>query len=359
MIEIKSEDARSKMPKIAVVGIGGGGENAVSRMRKSDKNSYVTYFAVNTDLQALESVEADERIQIGRKLTDGMGAGADPSIGEAAAKESEEDIEKALKEFNMVILTCGMGGGTGTGAISHIAKICKSNKSLTVAVVTLPFEFEGTPRMDAARAGLSKLRESVDTLIVIYNDKLLEISDKGMELESAFVFADTILKFTVEGITNIVFNTGTINLDFNDLRTTLKDKGTGHLGIGICESGTPILEAVKQAVNSPLLDTSVAGATNIIVNVSGKVNIMELNQAMRYLKEITGDGVNIIWGTVQDESRSADETVVTLIATGMGEPAKKKTETRPIMVEIPAKIKQPGERPIQSGVHMLQEPFPS
>lgn len=315
MIEIKKQEL-DNMPKIAIVGIGGGGCNAISRMAESNF-SHVTYIAVNTDLQSLEDACATVHLQIGQKLTGGFGAGADPSIGESSAKESEEEIEAILKDFNMVILTCGLGGGTGTGAIPVIAGICRSLQILTVAVVTLPFSFENTPRMVCAKHGLENLRQTVDTLLVIPNDKLLEITEKTFYLEDAFEMADTILKYTIEGITNIIFNRGVVNLDFNDLKTTLKDKGNGHLGIGTVPSGTSILEAVKQAIHSPLLDTSISGASNIILNSSGRINLLELNEAIAYVRELAGESVNIIWGTVNNSKQEENEVVITLIATGM------------------------------------------
>lgn len=317
MIEIR-DNTKNNMPKIAVVGIGGGGCNAISRMTGASVEN-VTYIAINTDLQSLEDTHADIHLQIGQKLTLGFGAGADPSIGESSANESEEEIENLLKDFHMVILTCGLGGGTGTGSIPIIAKICRSLQILTIAVVTLPFTFENTPRMICANSGLEKLKNNVDTLLVIPNDKLLAISEKTFYLDDAFVLADTILKYTIEGITNIIFNRGVVNLDFNDLKTTLKDKGNGHLGIGTVPSGSSILEAVKLAIHSPLLDTSIKGASNILLNSSGRINLLELNEAIAYVRELAGEHVNIIWGTVTDKAQSGDEVVITLIATGMDE----------------------------------------
>lgn len=322
MLELKVTNT-SNMPNIAIVGIGGGGCNAISRMSGSNFSN-ITYIALNTDLQSLEDSHADKYLQIGQKLTLGFGAGADPSIGESSAKESEEDIENILKDFNMVILTCGLGGGTGTGAIPVVAQICRSLQILTVAVVTLPFTFENTPRAICAKNGLEKLRESVDTLLVIPNDKLLEISEKTFYLNEAFEMADTILKYTIEGITNIIFNRGIVNLDFNDLKTTLKDKGNGHLGIGTVPNGTSILEAVKQAIHSPLLDTSIKGASNILLNSSGQINLVELNEAIAYVRELAGESVNIIWGTVTDAQKTNENIVITLIATGMNEEEKQK-----------------------------------
>ncbi len=332
MIEL-SDNTKTNMPKIAIVGVGGGGCNAISRMAGSEL-AHVTYIAINTDSQSLEDSIVSTQLQIGKKLTSGFGAGADPAIGESSATESEEEIEALLKDYNMVILTCGLGGGTGTGAIPVIAKICRNLQILTVAVVTLPFAFENTPRMVCAKSGLEKLKESIDTLLVIPNDKLLEISDKPFYLEDAFSFADTILKHTIEGITNIIFNRGVVNLDFNDLKTTLKDKGNGHLGIGTVPSGSSILEAVKQAIHSPLLDTSIKGASNVILNSSGRINLLELNEAIAYVRELAGNSVNIIWGTVTDKEKSDDEVIITLIATGMDEEISEEKKIPPKIEEL-------------------------
>ena len=317
MLEIKCKN-NGDVPKIMVIGVGGGGNNALDRMISSC-TSPVEYIAVNTDIQVLNASKAGTKIQIGEKLTKGYGAGADPNIGEAATIESEEEINAVIKGADMCIITCGMGGGTGTGAAPVIAKCCKDAGILTVGIVTMPFSFENTPRISAAQSGLEKLKANVDTLLVIPNDKLVGLSEKPLLLEDAFEMADSVLKESIEGITNIVCNLGVVNLDFNDLSTTLKNKGIGHLGIGVVDSDSSILEAVKQAVNSPLLDTSIEGAQNILINTSGKVNIVALNEAIGYVRELAGSTVNIIWGTVTQENYDADKIVVTLIATGMNE----------------------------------------
>lgn len=315
MLEIMNE-AWVNAPKILVIGVGGGGNNALDRMIES-KLSGVNYLAVNTDAQVLMECKAEEKLQIGKKLTRGYGAGADPQIGEAAAIESEEEIRNIVKNTDMCIVTCGMGGGTGTGAAPVIAKCCKEAGALTVGVVTTPFTFENTPRIAAAKNGVEKLKGNVDTLLVIQNDKLIGISNKPLLLEDAFERADSVLKYTIEGITNIIRNKGMVNLDFNDLRTTLVNKGIGHLGIGTVGTEGPILEAVKQAINSPLLDTTIAGAENLLINTSGRVDINSLNEAISYVREVAGSKVNIIWGTVTDKNHEEDKVVVTLIATGM------------------------------------------
>lgn len=314
MLEIK-EALNSNMPKVMVLGIGGGGNNAVTRMMSSPSEN-VTYAALNTDSMTLDNCPATIRLQLGSKLTQGFGAGGDPGVGEAAAKESEEEIKELVKDANMAILTCGMGGGTGTGAIPVVAQICKSLDILTVAVVTMPFSFESQPRVYSAQTGLKKLEENVDTLLVIPNDKLLTITDKPFYMDEAFELADSVLKHTIEGITNIIFNHGTINLDFNDLKSTLKDKGYGLFGIGIAKGEESIIDAVEKAMCSPLLETSVAGASNILLNTSGRIDIVALNKAVSYIRDQAGEGVNIFWGTVSSDS-SCDDVIVTLIATGM------------------------------------------
>ncbi len=318
MTEIFIQDTQNSAPSIFVAGIGGGGNNAVERMLAStDAERMVTYLSINTDSQVLGDCRS-ETIQIGKKLTGGYGAGANPEVGEAAARESEEEILSAFEGANMAILTCGLGGGTGTGAIPVIAKLCKDAGILTVAVVTLPFTFESRPRVGAAKLGLEKLKEEVDTLLVIPNDRLLKINEKQFYIEDAFSMADCVLKYTIEGITNIIFNKGTINLDFNDIKTTLKDKGLAHLGIGIAHDGASLTEAVRQAIESPLLDTDISNASNILLNTSGRINLIELNEAVTYIQELTGPDTNIIWGTVTDRERTPeDDCIVTLIATGV------------------------------------------
>ena len=318
MTEIFIQDPQSNAPSIYVAGIGGGGNNAVERMLSSSSDeSKVTFLSINTDSQVLKDCRS-ETLQIGKKLTGGYGAGANPEVGEAAARESEEEIISAFEGANMAILTCGLGGGTGTGAIPVIAKLCKDAGILTVAVVTLPFTFESRPRVEAARLGLEKLKEEVDTLLVIPNDRLLKINEKQFYIEDAFSMADSVLKYTIDGLTNIIFNKGTINLDFNDIKTTLKDKGLAHLGIGVAHDGASLIEAVRQAIESPLLDTDISNASNILLNTSGRINLIELNEAVCYIQELTGPDTNIIWGTVTDRDHTPEgDCIVTLIATGV------------------------------------------
>ncbi len=314
MLEIKAK-GNENMPKVMVIGIGGGGNNAITRMI-TDASEHVEYAALNTDSMTLDRCPANKRLQLGSKLTQGYGAGGDPVIGESSAKESEEEIANLVKDANMVILTCGMGGGTGTGAIPVVAQICKSLNILTVAIVTMPFSFESQPRVMAAQTGLKKLEQNVDTLLVIPNDKLLTITDKPFYMDEAFTLADSVLKYTIEGITNIIFNHGTINLDFNDLKSTLKDKGYGLFGIGIANEEETIIDAVEKAMCSPLLETNITGASNILLNTSGKIDIVALNKAVAYIRDQAGENANIFWGTVGSDSGSS-AVVVTLIATGM------------------------------------------
>lgn len=325
--------AEDKGPKILVIGVGGGGNNAVDRMIEANLDG-VTFAVVNTDAAVLDNSRADIKLQIGERLLKGYGAGADPLLGEAAATESESDIKQIVEGKDMVIVTCGMGGGTGTGASPVIAKICRESGILTMGVVTTPFSFENRPRMEAAKVGVEKLKENVDTLLVIPNDKLLTLSDKVYMLDEAFVMADSVLRYTIEGITNIVFNRGIINIDFNDVKTTLANKGIGHLGIGTVGENEQVIDAMKKAVNSPLLETNIAGAENLLVNTSGKINLVELNNAIGYLREIAGEAVNIIWGTVTDTRNSATDVVVTVIATGMPE-KEKRVGYAPPKVSVP------------------------
>lgn len=344
MLEIKSTEF-VEQPKIMVIGVGGGGNNALDRMICSC-SSKVNYVAVNTDIQVLTACNAETKIQIGKKLTKGYGAGADPEIGEAAAVENEEEIRATVEGVDMCIITCGMGGGTGTGAAPVIAKYCKEAGALTVGIVTMPFSFENTPRISAANAGVEKLKANVDTLLVIQNDKLINLSEKPLLLEDAFETADSVLKDTIEGITNIVCNLGVVNLDFNDLCATMRNKGIGHLGIGVVNADSSVLEAVKQVLDSPLLETSIEGAENILINTSGRVNIISLNEAISYVREIAGSKVNIIWGTVTQNNYNAEKIVVTLIATGM-EKDKKLTSVISRPIEYNTKLQlQEAKRPV-------------
>lgn len=267
----------------------------------------------------LDKSNADICLTIGKKLTNGFGAGGNPEIAYAAAEESTDEIKELVNDANMVILTAGMGGGTGTGALPYISKICKDMGILTVAVVTTPFSFENPNRTNIANAGIENLEKCIDTLLVISNDKLLSCNEKIVTMSAAFSLADSVLKNAIDTITNIVFNCGTVNLDFNDLKTVLGDKGYGHLGIGYADENTSITDAVKQAVNSPLLNTNLTNAKYVMINSSGDVNLIELNNAIQYIQEIAGKDAKIMWGTVSSEEQLNDNknSVITIIATGL------------------------------------------
>lgn len=321
MLEIMDTDYQSSnMPNIKVIGVGGCGNNAINRL--AHQTPYpIQFVAINTDQMVLDKSEADTCITIGKKLTGGFGAGGNPEIAYAAAEESADEIKEIINDANMVILTAGMGGGTGTGALPYIAKMCKDLGILTVAVVTTPFSFENPNRSDVARAGIQNLEKCVDTLLVISNDKLLTSNEKIVTMSSAFTLADSVLKNSIDTITNIVFNCGTVNLDFNDLKTVLGDKGYGHLGIGYADENTSITDAVKQAVNSPLLSTNLSGAKYVMINSSGDVNLIELNNAIQYIQEIVGTEAKIMWGTVSSKEQLEDNknSLITIIATGLND----------------------------------------
>ena len=281
----------------------------------------VEFIGINTDKQALQFCKAPTAMQIGEKLTKGLGAGAKPEIGQKAAEESSEEISQALKGADMVFVTCGMGGGTGTGAAPVIAKIAKDMGILTVGVVTKPFRFEARARMNNALAGIENLKASVDTLIVIPNDKLLEIVDRRTTMPDALKKADEVLQQAVQGITDLINVPGLINLDFADVQTVMTDKGIAHIGIGHAKGDDKAIEAVKQAVASPLLETTIEGASHVIINISGDISLIEANEAASYVQELAGDDANIIFGAMYDEN-AQDEATITVIATGLDASAK-------------------------------------
>lgn len=314
MLEIKTNDAEAAA-KIIVVGVGGAGNNAVNRMIDECIEG-VEFIGVNTDKQALQLCKAPKLLQIGEKLTKGLGAGAKPEIGEKAAEESIEEITEALKGANMVFVTCGMGGGTGTGAAPVVAKISKEMGILTVGVVTKPFRFEAKARMTNAIGGIERIKDNVDTLIVIPNDKLLEIVDRKTTMPDALKKADEVLQQAVQGITDLINVPAVINLDFADVQTVMKDKGIAHIGIGSGKGDDKAGEAIKMAVESPLLETTISGATDVIINVSGDITLMDASEAADYVRELTGDDVNIIFGAMYDETKS-DTCTITVIATGL------------------------------------------
>jgi cell division protein FtsZ len=314
LLEIKTSDAESAA-KIIVVGVGGAGNNAVNRMI-DEKIGGVDFVGINTDKQALQLCKASKLLQIGEKLTKGLGAGAKPEIGEKAAEESLEEISATLKGADMVFVTCGMGGGTGTGAAPIVARLAKDMGILTVGVVTKPFRFEAKTRMANALNGIDKIKEHVDTLIVIPNDKLLEIVDKRTTITDALKKADEVLQQAVQGITDLINLPAIINLDFADVQTVMKDKGIAHIGIGTGKGDDKALEAVKMAVDSPLLETTISGATDVIINISGEITLIDANIAASHIQEQVGEDVNIIFGAMFDATKS-DACTITVIATGL------------------------------------------
>ena len=314
LINIETNES-SASAKIVVVGVGGAGNNAVNRMIE-ERILGVEFVGVNTDAQALQLCKAPNAIQIGEKLTKGLGAGAQPEIGEKAAQENIDELTAAIEGADMVFVTCGMGGGTGTGAAPVIANIAKSKGALTVGVVTKPFKFEAKTRMTNALAGIDKLKDNVDTLIVIPNDRLLEIVDRRTSIPEALKKADEVLQQAVQGITDLINVPGLINLDFADVQTVMTDKGIAHIGIGSSTGDEKAIEAVKEAISSPLLDTTIDGATHVIINISGDVSLVEANEAASYIQELAGENANIIFGGVYDDTVQ-DSATITVIATGI------------------------------------------
>lgn len=308
-----------QLAKIKVIGVGGGGGNAVNRMIETGVKG-VEFIVANTDYQVLSKSKADVKIQLGKQLTDGLGAGGKPEIGRESAVESKKEIEEALKGADMVFITCGMGGGTGTGAAPVVAKIAKDQGILTVGVVTKPFKFEAKQRMVNAISGIERLKDNVDTLIVIPNDKLLEIVDRRTTMPDALRKADEVLQQSVQGITDLINVPALINLDFADVCTVMRDKGMAHIGIGSAKGDDKANEAVKLAVASPLLETSINGASHVIINVSGDISLMDANDAASYVQSLTGEDTNVIFGAKYDESMQ-DEVTITVIATGLENPA--------------------------------------
>ncbi|AYG04758.1 cell division protein FtsZ [Gryllotalpicola protaetiae] len=310
---------------IKVVGIGGGGVNAVNRMIELGLRG-VEFIAINTDAQALLMSDADVKLDVGREITRGLGAGADPEVGRRAAEDHAEEIEEALAGADMVFVTAGEGGGTGTGGAPVIARIAKSIGALTIGVVTKPFSFEGKRRADSAAAGVARLKEEVDTLIVVPNDRLLEISDRGISMMEAFITADQVLLAGVQGITDLITTPGLINLDFADVKSVMQGAGSALMGIGSARGADRAIKAAELAVASPLLEASIEGARGVLLSIQGGSNlgIFEINDAARLVQEVVHPEANIIFGTVIDDTLG-DEVRVTVIAAGFdnGEPAQK------------------------------------
>ncbi len=301
--------------QIKVVGCGGGGNNAVNTMVRAGLKG-VEFIAINTDAQALLSSDADVKIQIGEKLTKGLGAGADPEIGRKAAEESEDEIANALKGADMVFVTAGMGGGTGTGSAPVVAKIAKELGILTVGVVTKPFTFEGKLRASNAVNGIEVLKEGVDTLITIPNDKLFDIAQKGTLLTDAFAMANDVLKQGVQSISDIIVGQGFINLDFADVKTIMKNSGYAHMGIGTASGENRAEDAALAAIKSPILETTIDGAKGVLLNICGaNLGILEVRQAAELIQQYVDPGANIIFGATIDESLD-DQIKITVIATG-------------------------------------------
>lgn len=316
-----------QLAKIKVIGVGGGGGNAINRMVESGVKG-VEFIAANTDLQVLNSSKADVKIQIGSNLTDGLGAGARPEIGKEAALESKKEIEDALVGADMIFITAGMGGGTGTGAAPVIAEIAQGLGALTVAIVTKPFSFEGKRRMDNALGGIEELRKHVDTLIIIPNDRLREIIDKTTPMIEAFKEVDNVLRRSVQSISDLIAVVGLVNLDFADVKAVMEGSGHAIIGIGIGMGEERAIEAAKQAVSSPLLEIPITGATDAIINITGGVNLtlFEAEQAAEVVRAAAGTDINTIFGSVINENLS-DEVIVTVIATGFDK-AKKLQEQK-------------------------------
>ncbi len=321
-----------QLAKIKVIGVGGAGNNAVNRMIESGIKG-VEFIVANTDLQVLNNSKAPVKIQLGIALTNGLGAGANPEIGKQAALESKAEIEASLEGADMVFVTCGMGGGTGTGAAPVVADIAQSIGALTVGIVTKPFSFEGKKRMNHALEGLKALREHVDTLIIIPNDRLREIIDKSTPLLDSFKEVDNILRRGVQSISDLIAVTGLINLDFADVKAVMENRGNALIGIGMGIGEDRASEAARQAVNSPLLEASISGATDAIINVTGGSNLtlFEVEEAAEVIRTSANTDINTIFGAVINENLN-DEIIVTVIATGFDQKEEKK-EVREVKME--------------------------
>ena len=311
-----SESLQERVVKIKVIGVGGAGNNVINRMIESGVKG-VEFIAANTDLQVLNTSKADVKIQIGSSLTDGLGAGAKPEVGREAAVESKKEIEDALSGADMVFITCGMGGGTGTGAAPVVAEIAQGLGALTVAIVTKPFSFEGKKRMNNALAGIEELKKHVDTLIIIPNDRLREIIDKTTPMLEAFKEVDNVLRRGVQSISDLIAVSGLVNLDFADVKTIMSKRGNAIIGIGIGVGENRAVEAAKQAVSSPLLETTIDGATDAIINITGgnSLTLFEAEDAAEVVRNAANTDINTIFGAVINENLN-DEVIVTVIATG-------------------------------------------
>ncbi|MGD6775459.1 cell division protein FtsZ [Sutcliffiella horikoshii] len=355
------DNSIDQLATIKVIGVGGGGNNAVNRMIEHGVQG-VEFIAVNTDAQALNLSKAEVKMQIGGKLTRGLGAGANPEVGKKAAEESKEQLEEVLKGADMVFVTAGMGGGTGTGAAPVIAQIARDLGALTVGVVTRPFTFEGRKRATQAAGGIASMKEGVDTLIVIPNDRLLEIVDKNTPMLEAFREADNVLRQGVQGISDLIATPGLINLDFADVKTIMSNKGSALMGIGVATGENRAAEAAKKAVSSPLLETSIDGAQGVLMNITGGTNLSlyEVQEAADIVASASDQEVNMIFGSVINENLK-DEIVVTVIATGFSEAEINHTKqgARPVFgaQKAPAQKSQQPQREVrrEEPVHQQQE----
>jgi cell division protein FtsZ len=341
---MEMEDLRTFPANIKVVGVGGGGNNAVHRMIEAGMKG-VEFISINTDLKSLTTSKADKLLQIGVKLTKGLGAGAVPEVGEKAALESDNEIKAALMGADLIFLTAGMGGGTGTGAAPVVAKLAKELGILTIGIVTKPFPFEGTKRMGNAVKGIEKLKDNVDALIVILNSNLLNIQNKRMTVLEAFNAADEVLRIGINSISSIINIPGMINLDFADVSTIMKNSGTAHMGMGVGRGNDRAITAAKQAVNSPLLETSISGASGLLINVTGgnDLSLMEIDEAVEYIREQVSPDAEIIFGASIDEHMK-EQIAITLVATGLDKapaqspasPSIKEKEAAPSLQEASA-----------------------
>jgi cell division protein FtsZ len=341
-----NDDSRDFLAVIKVAGVGGGGTNAVNRMVEAGVAG-VEFIAINTDAQALLMLDADLKGQIGSHATRGLGAGADPDVGRAAAEESRDELKDALKGADMVFVTAGEGGGTGTGGAPIVAELARELGALTVGVVTRPFSFEGKRRGEQAERGIQELAERVDTLIVIENDRLLQVVEKQTSILDAFRIADDILRQGVQGITDLITVPGLVNLDFADVRTIMRDAGSALMGIGIAAGENRAGEAARAAVSSPLLEASIEGATGILLNITGPpdLGLFEVNEAAEVVTGAADQNANVIFGAVVDD-KHADEVRVTVIATGFGTPrSARRQRTSALLTEtVPPRTSRPRER---------------
>ena len=330
---------------IKVIGVGGAGNNAVNRMLDQGIKS-VDFIAVNTDRQALQKSKASTKIQIGEKITRGIGAGANPDVGAQSAEESKTELSEVLRGADMVFVTCGMGGGTGTGAAPIVAGLAKEMGILTIGVVTKPFTFEGKKRLAQAERGIENLKAKVDTLIVIPNDKLLQIIDRKTSMAEAFLMADDVLRQGVQGISDLITVTGTVNLDFADVKTIMLNTGMAHMGTGRASGENKAEDAAKEAIQSPLLETSIEGARGVIINITGgeDLGLQEVNTAAELIQRSVDPEANIIFGTVIDPNMN-DEIKITVIATGFDQPDETKS---PLLDSLSSSASKPWEKKVSS-----------